>query len=127
MFQPLIIMLLDLKVEEKNKFRRGTIVAALVIPGCFILILCGVLQNSPNEEYAALNLAEGAKHYDEGSTIHTELSDPESPSLPDVHLIGHQIFKGYNFLLQIVGILLLVASVGVVALSRKAEKSPAKS
>ena len=40
-------------------------------------------------------------------------------SLPDVHLIGHTLFTEYNFPLQMLGVLLLVATVGVVTLSKK--------
>jgi NADH-quinone oxidoreductase subunit J len=36
-----------------------------------------------------------------------------------VHLIGHTLFTQYNLPFQIVGVLLLVATVGVVTLSKK--------
>ena len=39
--------------------------------------------------------------------------------LPDVQLIGHTLFTQYNLPLQILGVLLLVATIGVVALSKK--------
>jgi len=42
-----------------------------------------------------------------------------SGKLPDIHLIGHTLFTEYNFPLQILGVLLLVATVGVVVLSKK--------
>ena len=42
-------------------------------------------------------------------------------SLPDVHLIGHELFTRYNLPLQILGVLLLVATVGAVTLSKKTE------
>ena len=119
-----IIMLLDLKIEEKNKFRRSTIIAGLLIPGFFVIQLCGILQDSPDRKHSPLDFKEGAAQYRESTVIHQELSDPDSPSLPDVHLIGHKLFTSYNFPLQVVGVLLLVATVGVVALSRKAPKTP---
>jgi NADH-quinone oxidoreductase subunit J len=122
-----IIMLLDLKVEEKIKFRRGSTLSAILISASFTFLLFGVLQNSPDSKFMPLDLNEGAKQFEEGSRIHTELTDPKSPSLPDVHLIGNQLFTGYNFPLQVVGVLLLVAAVGVVALSRKADKTAPKS
>jgi NADH-quinone oxidoreductase subunit J len=39
--------------------------------------------------------------------------------LPDVHLIGHTLFTEYNLPLQVLGVLLLVATVGVVVLSKR--------
>lgn len=122
-----IIMLLDLKIEVKTKFRKGTMMAAILIPTAFLFLLCGVLQNSSDVTPPDLDFQEGASHFEKGTIIHDELTDPKSPSLPDVHLIGYHLFTGYNFPLQIVGVLLLVATVGVVALSRKAEKRTSKS
>ena len=43
----------------------------------------------------------------------------EDGRLPDVHLIGRTLFTEYNLPLQILGVLLLVATVGVVVLSKK--------
>jgi hypothetical protein len=40
--------------------------------------------------------------------------------LPDVHLIGYTLFTRYNLPLQILGVLLLVSTVGVVVLSKRA-------
>ena len=46
-----------------------------------------------------------------------------SGSLPDVHLIGRKLFTEYNFPLQVIAVLLLVATVGCVALSKKTSSS----
>ena len=43
-------------------------------------------------------------------------------SLPDVHLIGRALFTDYNLPLQIIGVLLLVATVGAVTLSKKTQE-----
>jgi NADH-quinone oxidoreductase subunit J len=127
-----IIMLLDLKVAERAKYKGSTVVAGLVIPGLFLLQLVLVLQGNPNERDVPLDFKEGAQAFapaekvtTEESEIYRRLTDPENPTLPDVHLIGHKLFSDYNFPLQVVGVLLLVATVGVVALSRKsAKKAP---
>jgi NADH:ubiquinone oxidoreductase subunit 6 (subunit J) len=37
----------------------------------------------------------------------------------DVHAVGEAIFTYYNFHLQLLGVLLLIATVGVVVLSRR--------
>ena len=64
----------------------------------------------------ALNTTLAATDYDADSVIHKKLS---AGSLPDVHLIGRKLFTDYNFPLQVIAVLLLVATVGCVALSRK--------
>ena len=40
----------------------------------------------------------------------------------DVKMIGTEIFTNYNFHLQVLGVLLLVATIGVVVLSRRQGK-----
>ena len=46
----------------------------------------------------------------------------ENPAVNDVKAIGTTLFEGFNFPLQVVGVLLLVATVGAVVLSRRALK-----
>ena len=47
---------------------------------------------------------------------------PEDLSHEDVKMIGAEIFTNYNFHLQVLGVLLLVATIGVVVLSRRQGK-----
>lgn len=54
--------------------------------------------------------------YPENSTIHTELANGE---FPDTALLGRTLFAKYNRTLVIAGLALLVASIGVVVLSRR--------
>ena len=51
--------------------------------------------------------------------IHQRLSDER---LPDTHLVGNKLYTDYNFPLQMVAVLLLVATVGCVVLSKKNNK-----
>ena len=129
-----IIMLLDLKAEAKWSYKPVILVGGILIPLLFIVQLCGILSQVPNVEPEPLDLEKAAKSFydeerkeDEQSEIHKSLADG---SLPDVNLIGLTMFghqgdnepiatPGYNFPLQVVGVLLLVATVGVVALSMK--------
>lgn len=118
-----IIMLLDLKDENKRSQNYVPLVAGLVLVGVFFIQLIGILSNKlPNQTLPALDkatLAAAASDftYDGKATkISAALSDGR---LPDVHLIGHTLFTQYNFPLQIVGILLLVSTVGVVVLSKR--------
>lgn len=119
-----IIMLLDLKNEAKLKLKALPAIGGVFIVVIFTLQLVGVLDKTPNKELAPLNFTTiaAAPGFDQahpaGSAINRAITASE-PSLPDVHLIGHTLFTGYNLPLQIVGVLLLVATVGVVALSRR--------
>lgn len=95
-----IIMLLNVPEEEKKRFPLVSGVAAggiaLVMAGMIVMVLAkSGIGKAP---FPAL----GA---DDGST--------------DVHHIGELLFGTYWFPVQVVGILLLVATVGVVVLSKK--------
>lgn len=120
-----IIMLLDLKDEEKRAKSLAPTAAGLSLVVAFVVQLVGVLSRTPNKTAAVLDqetLAAAAKTLvenhtiAEGGKIATSLTGGR---LPDVHLIGHTLFTDYNLPLQILGVLLLVATVGVVALSKK--------
>ena len=141
-----IIMLLDLNDEEKVKFKSSTILAGTVIPLLLVAQVLGVIQsnNQGDEgkfvEITEATMAESAKAYlrvdeegealplSEQTAIYKSLTHEKAPKLPDTNLIGHAIFNSYNFPLQIMGALLLVATIGVVVLSkRSAKKAPSAS
>jgi NADH-quinone oxidoreductase subunit J len=114
-----IIMLLDLKDEQKRANNFAPLAAGLSLAIAFLVQLIGVLSKSPHKAAPTLNketLDAAATHFKEGSNIATALKDGR---LPDVHLIGHTLFTSYNLPFQILGVLLLVATIGVVALSKK--------
>ena len=114
-----IIMLLNLKDEEIRAKSLASTAAGITLVVAFVIQLIGVLSQSPNKQAPALNaetLAAAASQFPEDGKIAAALN---SGTLPDVHLIGHTLFTGYNLPLQILGVLLLVATVGVVVLSKK--------
>jgi len=115
-----IIMLLDLKDEKRRTESYLPLVAGLSLVGIFFIQLVGVLSNKlPNQIAPVLDkaaLAAAAGDFKEGTKINQALKDGH---LPDVHLIGHTLFTEYNLPLQILGVLLLVATVGVVVLSKR--------
>lgn len=114
-----IIMLLDLKDEEKRAKSLAPLVAGLVLVVAFVVQLVNVLAATPNKLAPALDqasLAGAAGQFPAGEKIATALT---AGRLPDVQLIGHTLFTGYNLPLQILGVILLVATVGVVALSKR--------
>jgi NADH-quinone oxidoreductase subunit J len=123
-----IIMLLDLKDEVKRKPRVGAIAAGFALVIAFSIQLTGILSFVPDKEAPKLELAAGAKHLVDSGTIKAgskiaETLDPSVPGqaakLPDVHIVGQTLFTDYNLPLQILGVLLLVATVGAVVLSKR--------
>ncbi len=96
-----IIMLLDLKQEEKRRFPLINLVGAGLVVIAFISLLVTVLIKGDLEiPLPAINT-------------------PAVSEKSDVHLIGELLFSQYWFPVQVVGVLLLVATVGVVVLSKK--------
>lgn len=123
-----IIMLLDLKDEKRRSDSLAPLAAALILVAVFFIQIVGVLshrlpnQTAPPLDKAALAAAaEGYMGGKEGEKkVPTKISTSlEAGQLPDVHIIGHTLFTQYNLPLQILGVLLLVSTVGVVTLCRK--------
>ena len=98
-----IIMLLDIKADNTNDWNIPAIVGTVIVVFLLVSQLIGVLHT-----------------FKAGSQPMTTL--PESSSSNDVKLLGVEIFTNYNFHLQILGVLLLVATIGVVILSRRQSK-----
>ena len=123
-----IIMLLDLKDEKKRASNGAPLFAGLALVVVFFIQLVGVLGHKlPNQtappltaETLAAAAVKSADKYPEKTKIAIALNEGK---LPDVHLIGHTLFTEYNLPLQILGVLLLVATVGVVVLSKKSTSS----
>ena len=91
-----VIMLLDLKEEERRKTKRFVSVAALIAVGAMVGIFANALRSAkPGANLAAPTL--------EGATIP----------------LGQLLFTQYLLPFEIVSVLLLVAMVGVVLLSKK--------
>jgi len=141
-----IIMLLDLNDEKPVKFKSSSVVAGLVIPLLLVVQILGVIQTGSEgnrvefEEINNDSMQKSAEHFtqldeykiplprEKQSAIYKSLTHEKSPKLPDTNLIGHTIFKSYNYPLQVVGALLLVATIGVVILSKRSNKqAPADS
>jgi len=115
----------NLQKEESHPRKGAAIAAGVIIPVILLIQLAGVLtteQESPTAPKLALK--EAAADYKEETIIHKRLADER---LPDVHLIGQKLFTEYNFPIQVIAVLLLVATVGCVALSKKAPAPVTKS
>ena len=93
-----IIMLLDLKAEERRKWNPLAVAGGAVVSLGFALLLVKVIHRFP------------------------EGNQPFPPILnqtDDVHMIGMTLFSNYNLPLQVIGVLVLVATIGVVLLSKR--------
>jgi NADH-quinone oxidoreductase subunit J len=90
-----VIMLLDLKEEQRRKIKSFGIVAGLISVGTIVLIFLKSLH--------ATNLNAHASPVTEGDTA----------------LLGKVLFTQYTLPFEVVSILLLVAMVGVILLSKK--------
>lgn len=93
-----IIMLLDLKAEAKRRVTPVAIVAGLIVSFGFIGFILRVLAGFEPGKVPA---------------------PPVALPIDDVKRVGMLLFTNYNLPLQMVGVLLLVATVGVIVLSKR--------
>ena len=91
-----VIMLLDLKEEERRKIKLTGLVAGLVSVGAIVAIFVRSLRATKPSE----NL-------------------PAPTAVGDTATLGKMLFTNYLLPFEIVSILLLVAMVGVILLSKK--------
>jgi NADH-quinone oxidoreductase subunit J len=92
-------MLLDLKAETRRKLNLPAVVGGSVITAGFLAQLFSVL-----------------KVFNLGSQPFPPI---DATKINDVASVGKTLFTAYNLPFQIVGTLVLVATVGVVVLSRR--------
>jgi len=91
-----VIMLLDLKEEERRKIKLTGLVAGLASVGAIVVIFVrSLLATNPGKD----------------------LTDPKA--VGDTATLGKMLFTNYLLPFEIVSILLLVAMVGVILLSKK--------
>ena len=98
-----IIMLLDIKAEKRKDWNLPAIGGTVIV--VFLIV---------SQLISVLNSFQGGRR--SMSKLSTETSSN------DVKEIGLEIFTNFNFHLQVLGVLLLVATVGVVVLSRRQRK-----
>ncbi len=94
-----IIMLLDLKAEKRRHFNKLALAGGALVTAGFVAGLVRVLSLYPagNQPFPPLGVAK----------------------LDDVRQVGMTLFSNFNLPFQTVGVLVLVASVGVIVLSRR--------
>jgi NADH-quinone oxidoreductase subunit J len=94
-----IIMLLDLRAEQRRHFNKITLAGGALVTGGFVALLFKVLASFPMGAEPFPPLAEG--------------------KLDDVRAVGNALFSNFTLPFQTVGVLVLVATVGVIVLSRR--------
>jgi NADH-quinone oxidoreductase subunit J len=125
-----IIMLLDIKAEEGRQTNLLAIGSGAVLAVLIALQIITVAGSAKLGEKTAQNTPldfAGAKQtLGAAAKLPTIAKDLAAGTLPDTKLIGFTLFDRYGFHLQVVGLLLLVGTVGVVVLSKR-EKNPGSS
>jgi NADH-quinone oxidoreductase subunit J len=94
-----IIMLLDLRAETRRKIN------AIAVGGGAAVALTFFLQI-----YFVIGQLSAAKE---------PFPPLAAPKMDDVHNIGFLLFSNYNLPFQIIGVLVLVATIGVIVLSKR--------
>ena len=93
-----IIMLLDLKAERRRKLNLMAFTGGILVTTAFVYELIQVLRRFPAGDSAFPTL---------------------DGRIDDVRSIGTILFTSYNLPFQVVGVLVLVATIGVVVLSKR--------
>jgi NADH-quinone oxidoreductase subunit J len=93
-----IIMLLDLRAEQRRRMNVVAVAGGLLVTGGFIYQLFAVLRKFPA----------GLREF-----------PPIASELDDVRNVGFTLFSSFNMPFQVIGVLALVATVGVVLLSKR--------
>jgi NADH-quinone oxidoreductase subunit J len=94
-----IIMLLDLKAEQRRKMNIAATVGGGLVTVAFVAQLWAVLKRFPLGERTFPDLRSGP--------------------IDDVREVGTTLFSTHNLPLQVVAVLILVATIGVVILSKR--------
>jgi NADH-quinone oxidoreductase subunit J len=94
-----IIMLLDLKAETRRKLNIAALAGGLAVLGGFVVLITQVIKSLPTASDKFPTLAR--------------------TGYSDTYDVGMALFSNFNLPFQIIGVLLLVATVGVVILSRR--------
>ena len=100
-----IIMLLDLKAEQRRRVNLFTAIGGTGVVAAFVAQLTAVL-----------------RHFPGGNNPLPALTGPAllgQGGIDDVREIGTTLFTHYNFPLQVVGVLILVSTIGVIILSKR--------
>lgn len=94
-----IIMLLDLRTETRRRINTVAVVGGSTVALAFFI-----------QVYLVVGQLSAAKQ---------PFPPLSSPKMDDVHSVGLLLFSNYNLPFQIIGVLVLVATIGVIVLSKR--------
>ncbi|MCE9587074.1 MAG: NADH-quinone oxidoreductase subunit J [Verrucomicrobia bacterium] len=94
-----IIMLLDLREEKSRRLNFGVTLGGVLVVAAFLSIMTQVILSNPAFAIPTPTIA--------------------GPQLSDVKMIGMTLFHSFRLPFEVIGVLLLSATVGVVVLSRR--------
>ena len=94
-----IIMLLDLREEKSRRLNFGATLGGVLVVAAFLSIMTQVILSNPAFAIPTPVLV--------------------GPQLSDVKMIGMTLFHSFGLPFEVIGVLLLSATVGVVVLSRR--------
>lgn len=114
-----IIMLLDIRAEELKKVNALPVVGGALLAIIFVAQLGSVLANFDKGRTKLADVPVQFQHASAAQTLPGVKQDLQRESLPDAKLVGQALFQRYPFQIQLVGVLLLVGTVGVVILSKR--------
>ncbi len=123
-----IIMLMDIRAEAQKKrsltLLSGTIALSLGFALQIMSVTSGYTDGKSNLNSRPIDYkAAVASREIAGLTTKTIQNDLKQETLPDAKLIGETLFTRYNLHLQMVGVILAIATVGVIVLSRREDKN----
>jgi NADH-quinone oxidoreductase subunit J len=98
-----IIMLLDLRAEQRRKFNKIGVIAGALVAFAFMLQLIGVIHGFPL----------GQRTFPELKAI------APGEQLSDLQHVGRTLFTDYTLPFQVVGVLILVATISVIVISKR--------
>ena len=114
-----IIMLLDIKAEEGRPLNWSTAIGAILLGVIFSVQIATVLGSFPEGDKTLAQVPLNLEAAATAAPLATIKNDLAEGTLPDAKLMGLTLFQKYPFHLQIVGLLLLAGTVGVVVLSKR--------
>jgi NADH-quinone oxidoreductase subunit J len=125
-----IIMLLDIQVESDKKPNLAAVIGGIVLAAVLAVQVATIssslsLGDKTTSDVALTLQTVGTEMATGKGNLPTISNDLKAGTLPDAKLMGLTLFKQYGFHLQVIGLLLLVGTVGVVVLSKR-EKEVAR-
>jgi NADH-quinone oxidoreductase subunit J len=125
-----IIMLLDIQVESDKKPNLAAVIGGIVLAAVLAVQVATIssslsLGDKTTSDVALTLQKVGTEMATGKGNLPTISNDLKAGTLPDAKLMGLTLFKQYGFHLQVIGLLLLVGTVGVVVLSKR-EKEVAR-